>query len=256
MTITVFESIGFSATHAISDMLRLSGQNYVSHGTRNYELSTNIGKNDQQFSEFLGAMIKLSGEYQHCLSVHSIFHPEEIRKAIIGKDVKFYGLMRRSQKNQILSCFYWAVDLFLNGRRDMSLKYVELFKKYDDFIRRSGLDSDLVTLFLIYAVTHVLQYNILLSNNCEKLYFMEDIISDPKKFITEIGVGGDSNAPINLKKGLSHKNKIVGFTFLDKASDVYDKLCQNMKFKIDGIDHSLIDLEDRFHQKASFNASV
>ena len=256
MPVTIFESVGFSATHAISDMLRLNGQNYVSHGTRNYELSTNIGINDQQFPDFLEAMIKLSSEYQHCLSVHSMFHPEEIGRATNGRDVKFYGLMRRSQKKQILSCFYWAVDLFLNGRRDMCLKYVELFKKHDEIITRNNLNSDLVTIFLIYAITHVIQYNILLSNNCEKLFFMEDIISDPKKFIDEICIGGDSNAPIKLKKGLSHKNKIVGYTFLDKASDIYDKLCQNMTFKIDGIDHSLIDLEDRFHQKASFNESV
>ena len=73
MSVIIFESIGFSATHAISDMLRLNGQNYVSHGTRNYNLNTNIGDKDQKFPEFLQAMMSLDNNYKHCLSVHSIF---------------------------------------------------------------------------------------------------------------------------------------------------------------------------------------
>ena len=80
----------------------------------------------------------------------------------------------------------------------MSIKYVDFFNKYDAFIRRSALETNLVTIFLIYAITHVIQYNILLSKNSEKIYFMEDIIADPKTFINEIGVGAGNKYKLEL----------------------------------------------------------
>ena len=37
MAIIIIESIGFSATHTISEMLDIDGKNYVSHGTQNFK---------------------------------------------------------------------------------------------------------------------------------------------------------------------------------------------------------------------------
>jgi len=37
MAVIILESIGFSATHSISDMLSMDGTNYVCHGSQNFK---------------------------------------------------------------------------------------------------------------------------------------------------------------------------------------------------------------------------
>ena len=44
MSITIIESIGFSATHSISDKLRLNSKNHVSHGTKTFKNHTKISE--------------------------------------------------------------------------------------------------------------------------------------------------------------------------------------------------------------------
>jgi len=52
LTVIVIESIGFSATQSISDMLRMNGENYVSHGSKNFIKDKRMGIDDLPFEKF------------------------------------------------------------------------------------------------------------------------------------------------------------------------------------------------------------
>ena len=112
MAIIILESIGFSATHSISDMLSMNGKNCVSHGSKNFRKRQRIGKSDLSFSEFFKEMHELQDEHANCISVHSVYSPAVISQAVRGTCARFYGLARRSQKDQILSCFFLGSEWF------------------------------------------------------------------------------------------------------------------------------------------------
>ena len=80
---------------------------------------------------------------------------------------------------------------------------------------------------------------------------MEDIIADPKTFINEIGVGAGNKYKLELKKGVSHKNKVKDFFFGECKPEVLNSLTSVMKFKINGTDYSLFDIENNFHRQVS-----
>ena len=173
MAVIILESIGFSATHSISDMLSMDGTNYVCHGSQNFKKKTNIGDDNLTFPEFLRQMQELEDEHKNCISVHSLFQPAEIAQTIRGTDAKFFGLTRKSQKEQILSCFFWAVNGFLDGRQDFNHHLTKIHTNLGKQLNEQGLISNFQNCFLIYAIERVLKFNLDLGLNAQKIFFME-----------------------------------------------------------------------------------
>ena len=179
MSIIVIESIGFCATHTISNCLRIDRHNYVSHGTKNFKKLTRMGDSNLSFSRFHSQMIELQEQYTNCISVHSNFSPIDIAEEITDTDTKFFALMRKSQRNQILSCFYWAINEFLNGRESFVNILSNINQKYSSLFRQISMPNNMITCFILYAYRHVCLYNFSLVKIAQKVLFMEEIIDDP-----------------------------------------------------------------------------
>ena len=186
LAVIILESIGFSATHTISEMLSMDGANYVCHGSQNFKKRTNIGDSNLPFSDFFREMQELQDTHRNCISVHSIYKPAEIIQTIQGSYAKFFGLTRKSQKDQILSCFFWAVNGFLNGRQDFNDHLTKIHTNFAKQLNEQGILSNFQHCLMIYAMQHVLKFNLELGLNSQKIFFMEDIVEDPNSFALEL----------------------------------------------------------------------
>ena len=244
MSIIVIESIGFCATHTISDCLRMDGQNYVSHGTKNFKKLTLMGDSNLSFHQFHSQMIELQKQYLHCISVHSNFSPIDIAKEITETDTKFFALMRKSQRNQILSCFYWSINEFLNGRESFTNILSNINQKYSSIFKQISLPNNMITCFLLYAYRHVCLFNIMLAENAQKVFFMEDIIDDPVKFALDIGATGIKDVSLKVERGPSHKSKVKEYKFLTNLDEILEVMNENLRldyanqtFNIDSIEN-------------------
>lgn len=125
MAMILIESIGFSATSSISKMLQMGGQNYVSHGTRNFKDLTPLGTNDLTLPIFIGQMHQLHNKYKNCIAVHCMYDVQQLKKELNSHEIRFLGLMRKSQKAQILSCFFLGCRAIL----ERSPRILGLFDK-------------------------------------------------------------------------------------------------------------------------------
>ena len=244
----MIESIGFSATHAISDMLRQPEENYVSHGTRNFKQQTKVGTADLSISEFLTQMQDKHNEFENCISVHSLFNPTEIAQETSHTEVEFYGVARKSQKKQILSCFYWAVNGFLNGQQDLTNSLSRIHIKYASLLNKIGLQSNLTSNFMLYAYRHVARYNCLLAENAQKIFFMEDIISDPVCFYKKLGIHKKNGIHLEMHQGISHKKSVENYSFISECEAALERIA-SLNFHMDGKVLKLEEIEKQLHQK-------
>lgn len=224
VTIIILESIGFSATHSISDMLSMNGKNYVSHGSKNFRKRQKIGKSDLSFSEYFKEMQELQDEQANCISVHSVYSPALISQTVQGSCAKFYGLARRSQKDQILSCFFWAVNGFLNGRQDFNHHLAKVHTHFAGELNNQGLVSNFQNCLMLYAMRHVLKFNLELGLHSQKIFFMEDIVKDPNSLAIELKLIDEKHPPLTIHKRVSHKEKAEKFEFLGDANIVFETL--------------------------------
>ena len=249
MAIIILESIGFSATHSISDMLSMNGKNYVSHGSKNFRKRQRIGKSDLSFSEFFKEMHELQDEHANCISVHSVYSPAVISQAVRGTCARFYGLTRKSQKDQILSCFFWAVNGFLNGRQDFNHHLALVHTSFAGELNKQGLISNFQNCLMIFAMRHVLKFNLELGLNSQKIFFMEDIIKDPNSFAIELKLIDAKNPPLKVHKKVSHKEKAEKFEFLSDANKVFESLVNLISINTHEKQWSFHEIENLLTQK-------
>jgi hypothetical protein len=250
MAIIIIESIGFSATHTISEMLDIDGKNKVSHGTQNFKKNTPMGQENLLFHQFYSQMIKQHDDYVNCISVHSNFDPSEIIKVITGTDTKFFGLLRKSQRNQILSCFYWAVNGFLNGRESLTRHLIQIHKDHGELFKQMGLPSNMNTCLMLYAFQHVVNFNIKLAQNTQKLFFMEDIIEDPMSFAMKIGATEIQDFSLKIAEGPSHKNEVKAYDFLINVQDILEVLIKKLTINIGEKRLNFNQIENFFSEKS------
>jgi len=251
LAVIVIESIGFSATHSISEMLRMNGENYVSHGTKNFIKNTLMGVDDLPFDEFHNQMLTLSDQYENCISVHSSYKPEEIANFIDGADTKFFGLMRKSQFMQIMSCFYWAVNGFLEGRDDMTRHLTLVHNRYGNALKQLELPLNMSCCLMFFAFQHVSNFNLKLVKNAHNIIFMEDIIANPKRLIEAIGISRDSKIDLTVGRGPSHANKAKEYAFLSNADKILEKILENTRVNIGDESFNIQEI-----QQLSLNKSV
>ena len=253
MPIIIIESIGFSATHSISDFLRLIPNIKVSHGTRNFTKNTPMGVDNLLFEEFYNQMLSQSQKYEYCISVHSNYSPELISKVIDEKITKFFGLMRKSQFKQIMSCFYWAINGFLNGREDFSKIFSEIQSTHGNSLKQIGLSVNMKTCLMLYAFNWVSEFNLKLISHAQKILFMEDIIANPRKFLNLIGISFSYNESLKVEKGPSHKNKVKQFEFLSNADEILEKISSHFYFNYDNAKINIHDIDKLCASKSLMN---
>ena len=253
MSIIIIESIGFSATHSISNMLRLNGENCVSHGTKNFRLNTRMGIENLSFDEFHHQMIEESSNYLNCISVHSNFSPEDISRTILGTNTKFIGLMRKSQYKQILSCYYWAINGFLNGREDFTQHLIITENRFKKVLRECGLPVNMQSCIMLYAFQHVLVYNLRLCTQAQKILFMEDVLDNPVRAVDLLGIENNSPLSLGVEQGPSHKEKVISFEFLSNAEEILSKISNQITVNIGTSNLTLFEVENLARLKSIFN---
>ena len=75
----VAESVGFAATHSLSEILRgLSGYE-VAHGSRHFEAKTPIGQDIQTPEEFVAAMRASAASGKRPVALHTLMPPHQQR---------------------------------------------------------------------------------------------------------------------------------------------------------------------------------
>ena len=250
MAIIFLESRGFSATHAISDMLRLDRRTAVSHGVKNFN-DANPQATDLPFEIFLSEMKDKHKKFKNCISVHSLYDQSLIsRAAATAPNVKFYGLARKSQKNQIISCLSWALYNLLDGRQGFMDILSEIHRSHKASLNKIGLASNLLTCSALYAMNEVLRYNVKLSLNAERVFLMEQIIGDPKRFGEEIGIKPPDDFDFKIHKGNSHKKKLENYEFFPDIDNTITILLEKFSTECNGKFYKVGDVE-MLLQKAS-----
>ena len=256
MAVIILESIGFSATHSISDMLSMGGTNYVCHGSKNFKKRTTIGNGNLLFPAFFREMQELEDEHDNCISVHSLFQPAEIAQIIEGTDAKFFALTRKSQKAQILSCFFWAVNDFLNGQQDINHIAAQIHSELGKQLNEQGLISNFQTCLMIFAIRRVLKFNLELCLNAQRIFFMEDVIKDPNSFAIELGLIKEKDPSLKVHKKASHKEKVIGFEFLRGVNEIFEDLAKIVSVNIQEQSYSIDKVQKLLTQKASIDAKT
>ena len=249
VAVIILESVGFSATHSISDMLSMDETNYVCHGSQNFKNRTNIGNDNLAFPVFLRQMQELQDEHENCISVHSLFQPAEIAQTIRGTDAKFFGLTRKSQKKQILSCFFWAVNGFLNGGQNFNERLTRIHANFGKQLNEQGAISNFQNCFMIFAIERVLKFNVELGLNAQKVFFMEDVVNDPNSFAIELGLIQQKDPSLKVHKKNSHKEKMEDFEFLSDVDEIFENVVKLFSFNIREQRWSIHEIENLLIQK-------
>ena len=245
MSIIVIESIGFCATHSISDMLKMDGKNSVSHGTQNFKSGAEIGPESLPFTQFYAQMLEQSSNYDNCISVHSNFCPNQTSKIIAGSDTKFFGLMRKSQRKQILSCFYWIANAFLTGT-----DFSAYLNKDHELLKQIGLPINMDTCFMLLAFSRVVNFNILLLQNTHKIFFMEDVIANPTSFANSIGATDNRKKKLKVNQGPSHKSRVTEYDFLSNAEEILEILLNKLTVQVGQNNFYTNNVEQMFFEKS------
>ena len=246
MSIIVIESVGFCATHTISDMLKMDGKNSVSHGTQNFKNRGEISVLENlPFTQFYAQMLEQSSDFDNCISVHSNFCSDQISQIIARSDTKFFGLMRKSQRKQILSCFYWIANEILNGT-----DFSAYLNSDHELLKQIGLPKNMDTCCMLLAFSRVVNSNISLLQNTHKIFFMEDVIANPTSFANSIGATDNSKKKLKVNQGPSHKGRVTEYDFLSNAEEILEILLNKLKVQVGQNNFYINNVEQMFFEKS------
>ena len=80
-------------------------------------------------------------------------------------------------------------------------------------LNKIGLASNLLTCSALYAMTEVLRYNATLALNAERVFLMEQIMSNPKRFAEEIGVKSPDDVDVKIQREIHTKISLNNIIF-------------------------------------------
>ena len=239
----IVESIGFSASTSISMALASNSLNVVTHGTRNFATRSPLGNNDMDLSTFVEGMLSDMKNGRNVIALHTLFNPSKIRELANDGDFEFVSLMRRNQKAQILSCFYWAMKQFLIGRERFTRTIFELEAKHNKPLRHCGLRVNYKNLLILYAINLVLEWNVALRKNSQKRIFMEDFIACPQSTLEGAGMSEIFSEDVVMSRNNSHTNSLKSADFLSDVPEAAEKMFENLHFTFGDLSGSYKEVE-------------
>ena len=159
------------------------------------------------------------------------------------------GLLGNHKKIRYSVVFFQAVNGLLRGRQDITTYLSNIHAQNTSLLNRTNLPSNITSNLMIYAFKHIMDYNVLLAKHCEKIFFMEDVISDPSTFYQNLELLNRDNFTLSLEQGISHKKIMQKYIeVISNYEEFYEKFA-SFKFKIHGDDLSVSDIELRLNQK-------
>ena len=189
---------------------------------KNFRKRQKIGKSDLSFSEYFKEIQELQDEQANCISVHSVYSPALISQTVQGSCAKFYGLARRSQKDQILSCFLGG-EWFFKWPAGLQSPFGKGSHTLRWRAKQTGTRFKFSELFdaLCNATRSKIQLE--LGLHSQKIFFMEDIVKDPNSLAIELKLIDEKHPPLTIHKKVSHKGKQKSLNFL-----VMQTLCSKL----------------------------
>ena len=176
MNILFLECIGFSGTHSITSILKDMEGTDVSHGSQNFLKKTPIGIDNQTPIEFVNQLIMSPAD--HKIAVHTNMNPNETIPLCNQRGID-YKLLVREPIRQINSCYKWVFNKAVSG----DVGVFNLIKHYADNIFPSlSLPANLQNILFLYAVGHIVEYNLAAISHNVEIIKMEEILSNGQKF--------------------------------------------------------------------------
>lgn len=258
MSNIIIESVGFSGTQAISKYLEQigCGNNYVTHGSRNFELQTVVGVQDLPIKQFCDQMLEKSSHYENAVAVHCLFSQEQMQYVNMRKDVKLYGIFRKSQKKQVISCYFWLMNRLLCSENAGVTSMVKQIGVYLDDLAKHGIKPEFKTALMLWSMMHVLSYNLALSQMCTQSIIMEDFVKFPVEHAKMLGLFYSNEQNLGVTKMNSHKDKFSKYEFMKNVDDLFEIVKLLPSLKLNGKPTSIEELDLLIFEKNITNLNL
>ena len=187
----VAESIGFAATHSISEILSGVPGFDVSHGSQHFEEKVAVGLGQQTCEEFVASMKQSEDAGQRPVAVHTLFPPQTMKPACeaVGVD---YWLLVRNPTAQIDSCYAWIARSVLGGHPG---HFLQVLRVSASELVRLNIPASLPNALYYFAVHHVLSFNFLAIGLGAPVKKMEDLMTDESAFRAAFNLPADVALP-------------------------------------------------------------
>ncbi|WP_375174608.1 hypothetical protein [Pseudooceanicola sp.] len=187
----IAESIGFAATHSITEILGNVPEVEVSHGSQHFERKSPLGKGSQSIDEFLSSMEAAQDAGRSPVAVHTLFPPQDMKPACDAAGVD-YWLLVRDPVAQIESCYAWIARSTLEGN---SSHFLQVLKVALNPLSAMQTEASLPNALYYYAVNHVLSFNFLAIGLGAPTRKMEELLSDEAAFREAFAIDLDVTLP-------------------------------------------------------------
>lgn len=187
----VAESIGFAATHSISEILAELPGYEVSHGSQHFELKCPIGQGSQTPEDFVASMIAARDGGATPVAIHTLLPPQALKPACDANGVE-YWLLVRDPLAQIESCHAWIAKSVLGGHPG---HFAQVINQSVNDLARMKIATTLPNCLYAFAVNHVLSFNFLAIGLGASARKMETLMSEETAFREAFGLPDDIPLP-------------------------------------------------------------
>lgn len=187
----VAESIGFAATHSITEILGdLPGYD-VAHGSQHFELKHPVGGDAQSPEDFVASMGASAAAGNSPVAVHTLIPPQLMKPACDAAGVS-YWLLVRDPIAQIDSCFAWIARSVLDGQPG---HFQQMLQQSLGELAQKNIPVNLSNCLYFFACHHVLSFNFLALGMGASAQKMEVLMSDEATFRAAFAVPEDVPIP-------------------------------------------------------------
>lgn len=187
----VAESIGFSATHSITEILgELPGFD-VAHGSQNFETKAPVGQGAQTPADFVASMTAARDAGHRAVAVHTLLPPHLLKPACDAAGVD-YWLLVRDPAAQIDSCYAWIAKSVLQGNGP---HFAQVLQQTFNELVKLQVPTSLSNCLYAFAMQHVLGYNFVALGLGVTFRKMEELMADETAFRTAFDIPADLPLP-------------------------------------------------------------
>jgi len=187
----VAESIGFAATHSITEILGdLPGYD-VSHGSQHFDLKHPVGQTPQSPQDFVSSMVASKAAGKNPVAVHTLIAPQLLKPACDAAGVE-YWLLVREPVAQIESCYAWISRSVLNGQPG---HFQQVLQQSLGELTQKKIPASLPNCLYFFACHHVLSFNFLALGMGARAQKMEVLMSNETAFREAFGIDDDVTIP-------------------------------------------------------------
>ncbi|WP_407494864.1 hypothetical protein [Pseudooceanicola sp. MF1-13] len=187
----VAESIGFAATHSITEILGELPDYEVSHGSQHFELKHPVGHPPQSPEDFVASMVAAEAAGRTPVAVHTLISPQLLKPACDAAGVD-YWLLVREPLAQIESCYAWIARSVLNGQAG---HFQQVLQQSLGELTQRKIQANLPNCLFFFACHHVLSFNFIALGMGASPQKMETLMSDEAQFRTAFSVPEDVAIP-------------------------------------------------------------